>query len=105
MKFQNFQNDLMKGWGRVCLGSLAAAGLGAASFFTVEVLMPKAAFAYCSASAAEMVLRDIRAAGGDWDMAWRAASKHGWWDGSELCAMEIRGKYARYNGGVLPPMP
>ena len=35
--------DFIKGWGRVCLGSVAAAGLGAASFFAVEALMPEAA--------------------------------------------------------------
>ena len=34
-------NDLMKGLGRVCLGSLAGAGLGAASFFAVDALMPQ----------------------------------------------------------------
>ena len=33
-------NDLMKGWTRVCLGSLAGAVLGATSFFAVEALMP-----------------------------------------------------------------
>ena len=36
-------NDLMKGLGRVCLGSLAGAALGAASFLTIEALMPKTA--------------------------------------------------------------
>ena len=35
----------MKGLGRVCLGSLAGAALGAASFLTIEALMPKPAFA------------------------------------------------------------
>lgn len=34
-------NDLMKGWASVCLGSLAGAGLGAASFFAIEALMPQ----------------------------------------------------------------
>ena len=33
-------NDFIKGWGSVCLGSVAAAGLGAASFFAVEALVP-----------------------------------------------------------------
>ena len=33
-------NDLMKGWARVCLGSLAGAALGAAWFFAVEALVP-----------------------------------------------------------------
>ena len=35
--------DFIKEWGRVCLGSVAAAGLGAASFFAVEALIPQAA--------------------------------------------------------------
>ena len=38
-------NDLFRGLGRVCLGSLAGAGLGAASFFAVEALMPPQATA------------------------------------------------------------
>jgi len=38
--------DLMKGWGRVCLGSFAGAALGAASFVTVEGMMPNTAKAY-----------------------------------------------------------
>ena len=29
----------MKGWARVCLGSLVGAALGATSFFAVETLM------------------------------------------------------------------
>jgi len=33
-------NDLMKGWRRVCLGSVAGAALSAASFFAVEALGP-----------------------------------------------------------------
>ena len=32
-------NDLMKGWGRVCVGSLAGAALGAASFFALDGLI------------------------------------------------------------------
>ena len=35
--------DFIKEWGRVCLGSVAAAGLGATSFFAVEALMPQPA--------------------------------------------------------------
>ena len=38
-------NELMKGWGRVCLGSVAGAGLGAASFFAIEALAPQQAVA------------------------------------------------------------
>ena len=38
-------NELMKGWGRVCLGSVAGAGLGAASLFAVEALLPQQAAA------------------------------------------------------------
>lgn len=34
-------NDLIKRWGRVCLGSVAGAALGAASFVAVEALMPQ----------------------------------------------------------------
>ena len=34
-------NDLLKGWASVCLGSLAGAGLGAASFLTIEVQIPQ----------------------------------------------------------------
>ena len=33
--------DFIKEWGRVCLGSVAGAALGAASFFAVEALMPQ----------------------------------------------------------------
>lgn len=33
-------NNLMKGWGRVCLGSLAGAVLGATSFFAIEAVAP-----------------------------------------------------------------
>ena len=33
-------NDFIKGLGRVCLGSIAGAGLGAASFFAIEALAP-----------------------------------------------------------------
>ena len=36
-------NDLMKGLGRVCLGSLAGAGLVATSLVAIEALMPKTA--------------------------------------------------------------
>ena len=35
--------EFIKEWGRVCLGSVAAAGLGATSFFAVEALMPQPA--------------------------------------------------------------
>ena len=38
-------NDLMKGLGRVCLGSLAGAALGAASFFAIQALDPAPAMA------------------------------------------------------------
>lgn len=38
-------NDFVKGWASVCLGSLAGAALGAASFFAVEALMPPQAAA------------------------------------------------------------
>jgi len=33
-------NDFIKAWASVCLGSAAGAGLGAASFFAVDALMP-----------------------------------------------------------------
>ena len=33
-------NTLIKGWGHVCIGSLAGAGLGAAAFLAIEPLMP-----------------------------------------------------------------
>ena len=36
-------NDFIKGWGHVCLGSLAGAALGAACFFAIEALMPQPA--------------------------------------------------------------
>ena len=39
-------NNFIKGWGSVCLGSVAAAGLGAASFFAIEALMPQPADAH-----------------------------------------------------------
>ena len=38
-------NDFIQGWASVCLGSLAGAGLGAASFFAIEALMPPQAAA------------------------------------------------------------
>jgi len=38
-------NDLIKGWGRVCLGSFAGAVLGAVSFVTVKALIPRLASA------------------------------------------------------------
>ena len=38
-------NDLFRGLGRVCLGSLACAALSAASFFGIEALMPSEATA------------------------------------------------------------
>ena len=38
-------NDFSKGLGSVCLGTLAGAGLGAASFFAVEAVLPKHAAA------------------------------------------------------------
>lgn len=44
-------NDLMKGWGRVCLGSVAGAALGAASFFAVDALVPQSANASIQRSA------------------------------------------------------
>ena len=53
-------NDLMKGWGRVRLGSLAGAALGAASFLAVEALMPHTA-------AANTNVRDML---NNADMAW-----------------------------------
>ena len=34
-------NDFFKGLGHVCLGTLAGAGLGAASFFAIEAVLPK----------------------------------------------------------------
>ena len=39
-------NDLMKGWASICFGSLAGAGLGAASFFAIEALIPQQAAAH-----------------------------------------------------------
>ena len=33
--------DFLRGLGRVCLGTLAGAGLGAASFFAIEAILPK----------------------------------------------------------------
>ena len=36
-------NDFFGGLGRVCLGTLAGAGLGAASFFAIEAVLPKQA--------------------------------------------------------------
>ena len=35
----------MKEWGRVCLGSVAGAALGAATFFAVDALAPQSSFA------------------------------------------------------------
>lgn len=37
--------DFTKGWPSVCLGSVAGAALGAASFFAIEALMPQGAAA------------------------------------------------------------
>jgi len=34
-------HDFFKGLGHVCLGTLAGAGLGAASFFAIEAVLPK----------------------------------------------------------------
>jgi len=34
-------NDFFRGLGSVCLGRLAGAGLGAASFFAIEAVLPK----------------------------------------------------------------
>ena len=36
-------NDFFRGLGRVCLGTFAGAGLGAASFFAIEAVLPKQA--------------------------------------------------------------
>ena len=36
-------NDFFRGLGSVCLGTLAGAGLGAASFFAIEAVLPKQA--------------------------------------------------------------
>ena len=36
-------NDVFRGFGLVCLGTLAGAGLGAASFFAIEAALPKQA--------------------------------------------------------------
>ena len=36
-------NDFFRGLGSVCLGTLAGAGLGSASFFAIEAVLPKQA--------------------------------------------------------------
>lgn len=96
------QNFLMKNY----LQLAATFALAATSFLAIEVLTPKAALAQCNDLGAINVMNNLRSAGADWGMAWRAVREKGMWDGSELCAMEIRGAYKNlFFGGVLPPMP
>jgi len=56
-------NTLIKGWGHVCIGSLAGAGLGAAAFLAIEPLMPppSSATAPIVRAVAEVLLGDSEA--------------------------------------------
>ena len=49
-------NDFFRGLGRVCLGTLAGVGLGAASFFVIEAVLSKQA----DAAPAHTVAKTLR---------------------------------------------
>ena len=60
--------DFIKGWASVCLGSVAGAALGAASFFAIEALMPQPADAHELQPMVWLVFHNPRNAG------WRVLS-------------------------------
>ena len=99
-----FQNVLMKGWGRVCLDSLAAAALGAAAFFAVEALMPSPADALgrCKPFDAYRTMDQVLQGGGSWSQAWEAASMEGQYDGGEICLLRVKGMWRQIRMKTIP---
>ena len=73
--------------------------LAAAAVIGGSLLTPNTAKAAgCYPSLAYNVMKNVLDGGGTWQQAWEASAQERYHDGSELCTLQIKGKWKQYHG-------